>query len=114
MHEGSIAESILNTLEERIADGRIPGRVRVIHLRVGRLMAVVPENLHFLFDIMAKGTPLEGARIEIENIPVHAACGVCGADFEISDVYFLCPVCNSGEIRILTGKELAIEDVEVD
>ena len=88
-------------------------KVKTINLRVGRLMAVIPENLDFLFDIMARGTALDGAKITIRKVPIRARCEACGADFEISEVYFLCPKCHSPKVDVLSGRELVIEDVEV-
>ena len=113
MHEGAIARNIIETLEREIAEDRIPGKVKTINLRVGRLMAVIPENLDFLFDIMARGTALDGAKITIRKVPIRARCEACGADFEISEVYFLCPKCHSPKVDVLSGRELVIEDVEV-
>ncbi len=114
MHEGAIARNILDTLEQEIVSGRVPGKVKTIHLRVGRLMAVIPENLDFLFGIMARGTSLEGAVIEIEPVPIRATCNACGDEFEISEVYFLCPSCQSRDLDVRSGRELVIEDVEVE
>jgi len=114
MHEGAIASNIIEMLEEQIADGRIPGKVRCINLRVGKLMAVIPENLDFLFDIMSRDTMLEGATINIHSVPIHARCRACESDFDVEEVRFLCAECGSPDLEILSGRELMIEDVEVD
>jgi hydrogenase nickel incorporation protein HypA/HybF len=113
MHEGAIAQNIIEALEDQIQQGRISGRVQTIHLRVGQMMAIVPENLRFMFGILSKDTSLEGASIEIEDIPVSALCRECGADFGITEVCFFCPECHSRDIDIRSGRELLIDAVEV-
>ncbi len=114
MHEVSIAQNIINEIEDLISEGRIMGPVRSICLRIGQLTTVVHENLKFLFGILSRGTMLEGAQLKIEKVPIRAACRVCGNRFEISDARFLCAQCSSPEIEILSGREMEIEAVEVE
>lgn len=49
-----------------------------VTLEVGKLAAVVPDSLRFCFDIYAKDTMIEGAELEIIEIPVRAHCRDCG------------------------------------
>ena len=68
MHEMGIALQIIE-----IATASIPadaGQVRVekINLKIGKLAAVVPDSLRFCFDVAVKDTPLDGARLTIEEI----------------------------------------------
>jgi hydrogenase nickel incorporation protein HypA/HybF len=66
MHEMSIAVSLIELATEEVE--RLQGvTVRALYLQVGRLAAVVPEALRFSFDLAARGTPLEHARLEIEE-----------------------------------------------
>ena len=48
--------------------------VQRISLAVGELTAVVPQALRFCFDSAARGTVLEQARLEIEEIEGRAHC----------------------------------------
>ena len=77
MHEMGVAEEIA-----RIAISSIPvdipdPRVEKVSLRMGCLAAVVNESLTFCFEIIVKDTPLEGARLEIEDVPVMVVCKGC-------------------------------------
>ncbi|MBW2634696.1 MAG: hydrogenase maturation nickel metallochaperone HypA, partial [Deltaproteobacteria bacterium] len=77
MHEMGIAMQIIE-----IATAAIPaeeGDVKVarVNLKVGKLAAVVADSLRFCFEIAAKETPLEGAELGIEEIPVVARCKEC-------------------------------------
>jgi len=114
MHEAGIAQNIATAIQERIASGEISGRVRTICLRVGRLTAVIPDNLRFMFEVVTRDTELAGVQLEIELIPVRGHCAACNADFEIDEVNFWCNACHSPRVTLLSGQELSITAVEVD
>lgn len=113
MHEMGIAMQIIE-----IATASIPaeeGDVKVarVNLKVGKLAAVVADSLRFCFDIAAKETPLEGAELGIEEIPVVARCKECDVKWTIQGPAFNCEKCGSGQIEILSGRELNIESIEI-
>jgi hydrogenase nickel incorporation protein HypA/HybF len=65
MHELGITENII-----AIAASHAQGaKVRRITLTIGQLSAVMPEAIRFCFDVCARGSPLEGAALEIEEPP---------------------------------------------
>lgn len=95
------------------AKARGATRVHRLCLRVGRMSGVVPEALSFAFDLVCRGTPAEGARLEIETVPATCWCGTCQAEFECEDFIGECPRCHclSGELR--RGRELDLASVEM-
>ena len=114
MHEASIALNIVDELTDRMASGQVEGKVRKVFLRVGRMTAVVPSNLVFMFGVVSKDTPLEGATLEIEDVPIRCRCGKCGAESQIDGPFPECPVCSSTSVEILAGRDLVIDAVEVE
>jgi hydrogenase nickel incorporation protein HypA/HybF len=113
MHEMGVAMQIVEIATASIP-GHLPGaRVAKVNLKVGKLSAIVPDSLTFCFDVVAKDTPLEGARLDITEIPVQAACNACRNEWTIDQPAFSCPACNSGDITLLTGRELDIESIEL-
>jgi hydrogenase nickel incorporation protein HypA/HybF len=72
----AITESVVAAVSDRIG----PERVARVVLEIGRLSGVVPDALHFCFEICAKGTILDGAALEIREIAGRAHCAACGAD----------------------------------
>jgi hydrogenase nickel incorporation protein HypA/HybF len=65
MHELSIALGLIDTICEELPKlGAVS--VRSVHLRVGALSGVAPDALTFAFDVAADGSPIAGARLEIE------------------------------------------------
>ena len=63
MHELGITRNLVAICAEH--SGGAP--VKRVTLVIGKLAAVMPESIRFCFDICAKGTVLEGARLEIER-----------------------------------------------
>jgi hydrogenase nickel incorporation protein HypA/HybF len=113
MHEMDIAMEIINIAVASIPSDNIDARVTRVNLQVGRLSAVIPNNLRFCFNIAAKDTPLEGAELNIEEIPVEACCNDCNHHWFIHEPIFLCEKCRSGSLYLLSGRELDIKSIEI-
>jgi hydrogenase nickel incorporation protein HypA/HybF len=64
VHELAIMETVVDTVRERLGDAKIL-RVR---LEIGALMAVVPDALTFCFDVCTRGTSMEGAALQIDEV----------------------------------------------
>ena len=112
MHELTIAENINKIVQKNLLDKTV--RVNKINLKIGKLTAVVPDALKFCFQAVARGTPAEGAVVEIEEVPARANCTNCNLNFTIDEPCFLCPNCHSGKIKLTSGRELFIESLEVE
>jgi hydrogenase nickel incorporation protein HypA/HybF len=108
MHELAITESIVTGVCERVGDCR----VTKVMLEVGRFSGAAPDAIRFCFDVSAKGTPLEGAALEIFEPRACARCRGCGRDFEPRDSLALCD-CGSADVELIAGLELKIRSVEV-
>ena len=108
MHELAITQSVVDTIAERTGGSR----VSVVRLDIGRLSGVVPDAVAFCFELVADGTPLRGARLEISEPPGRARCRSCAAEFALDTLVLLCP-CGSADVLVLTGQELRIRSVEV-
>jgi len=108
VHELAITESLVSAVCERVGEAK----VRRVRLVVGKLSGVVPDAVQFCFEVCAKGTPLEGARLEIDEIAARAHCRECDLESVIEDAIPLCP-CGSPNVALLSGQELRIKEVEV-
>ncbi|WP_143517483.1 hydrogenase/urease maturation nickel metallochaperone HypA [Pseudonocardia sp. MH-G8] len=58
MHELAITQSVVETIVERTECAR----VTAVHLVIGKVSGVVPGAVRFCFEIVAAGSPVEGAR----------------------------------------------------
>ncbi len=110
MHELSIATAVLNTAVKHAA-GR---RVTVVSVRAGRLRQVVPDSLHFYFEIVARDTVCEGARLELEEVQALLRCRECEHAWAAEIPAFRCPHCRGANVEIMTGEELEVDSIEVE
>jgi hydrogenase nickel incorporation protein HypA/HybF len=111
VHELSISSAIVETALEH-ADGR---QIAVVSLTVGALRQVVPESLDFYFEIVARGTLCDGARLEQTLIPARARCPGCEHEWELEGLpQFRCPGCGTAPAEIVSGDELQVESIELE
>jgi hydrogenase nickel incorporation protein HypA/HybF len=114
MHELSIAASIVDSVTESAS--AYPGaRVKEVRLRVGALASVIEDSLQFCWGLATEDTPLAGAALVINMLPVIVHCDGCGADTEIAGVQsFRCPRCGELAADLRQGRELEIESIELE
>jgi hydrogenase nickel incorporation protein HypA/HybF len=114
MHELSIAMSMVEMAAEEAA--RQGGaQVCAIHLKLGPLSGVVREALLFSYDVACEGTPLEGSRLIIEEVPVVVYCPVCLGERTLASVQrFFCPDCGTPTAQVVCGKELEVVALEIE
>lgn len=108
MHELSVTESVISAVTDKVGDRA----VQRVTLEIGKLSGVVADSVYFYFEMCSEGTPLEGAKLEIIDVPGRARCRTCGAELELEDVIALCD-CGSADLEILGGEQLKIKEVEV-
>lgn len=114
MHEASIALSLLETVSDLcLKEGY--NSIERVRLKVGKAAGILPDALHFAFDIAKKDTIAREAQLVVEFIPIGGFCKDCGAEFDSEERYiYCCPACNSPAIKITRGNELQIIDMEVN
>jgi hydrogenase nickel incorporation protein HypA/HybF len=110
MHELSIAQAVIDIAAAH-ARGR---RVNAIEVRVGHLRAVVPAALEFAFALAAEGTPVEGARLEIEHVPAAGRCRRCGGETELDGWPLACGACGGLDVEVIRGEELLVASLECE
>ena len=113
MHEVSICESILDILKDE-AKKNGASKVTAVRLRIGELSGVVEDALRFAFEVVTKGSIAEGASLVIEEVPLTARCRSCGKEFHIVGYAFSCKHCDSPEIEVVSGREMQIEDIDLE
>jgi hydrogenase nickel incorporation protein HypA/HybF len=113
MHEMSIAQNIIEIVDEISRENQVRN-VRKVIVKIGKLVAVVPDSLQFCYEAITKGTPLENSELEIHIIPIVAKCHNCKRTFEVESYFFICPFCESSEVKILQGEEFNVSELEVD
>jgi hydrogenase nickel incorporation protein HypA/HybF len=112
MHELSIALSILDLAAEEA--GRRGGRVVAVHLKLGPLSGVVGEALRSAYDLAREGTPLAGAELVIDEVPVAAWCPACAAERVVVFPELCCPTCGAATPEVVRGRELEVVALEIE
>lgn len=113
MHELSIAQNILDIVKENLpANGG--GKVKTVKVRIGELAGVIPDSLEFCFAAITRDTPMEESKLEIERTAIVARCMNCGAESVIQELVFKCPACESVNMKVISGNELQVAEIEVD
>jgi hydrogenase nickel incorporation protein HypA/HybF len=112
MHELSICEGIVEEAVKALAGFRRTPQVSQVTVRIGRLTRIVPDSLRQHFDLLVPGTPLEGATLNIEEVPIAGRCVDCAASFEMEVLSLVCPECGSGLVELTSGRELSVVSLE--
>jgi hydrogenase nickel incorporation protein HypA/HybF len=108
VHELALAQEIVAIAAERAQGARV---TRVV-LEVGKLACVLPDSLRFCFDAAAAATPVEGATLEIREVPGRARCRACSGEVALERAFGVC-ACGSSDLEWLSGEELRVVSMEV-
>ncbi len=118
MHEFSLALSMVEYLEKVAKDHGLE-KVLEVHVRLGGLTHVNPEQLAFAFKLAAEGTLLEGAKLRIRRRSIKGKCLRCGKTFiirrgqkPIFQEEIKCPRCGSEEFTLVDDRELVVERIK--
>lgn len=113
MHELSIAQSVLHTVEAEAT--RHPGaKPTKVGLRIGELAAIDPDALQFSFEALTHETELEGLQLEIEVCPRRHRCLDCRTEFNIIDFDFRCTGCQSTRNECISGDQIEIAYLDLE
>ena len=111
MHELSLVRSIIEVLSDH-AEKNGWSKVTRVTLKIGKMRQVIPDVMRFSFSVAAEGTIMEGAELEVVELPLSSTCRACGFVWE--EEVFSCPRCGSSDLEIAQGMELDIDSVEVE
>ena len=124
MHESSVTKQIVQyVLQEAEKQGA--KRVLEVNLVIGKLSLLGLEQVKFVYEILVKGTIMEGSKLLIEEKDGLVKCTSCGYERQISygDVsgYHVptvpimtlhCPKCE-GSVEIVEGRECLIKSLKL-
>lgn len=121
MHEVSVMTSIIENVRTTL-QGHNVSKVEEVVLVVGELTYLGKDQLDFAFEILTRGTELEGSTLVIEDEAAEISCPSCGyegaADYFRDEGYhtsipqLICPKCRSG-VKVTKGKSCRIASVKV-
>ena len=113
MHEMSLAESVLQIIEDAAQQQGFT-RVRTVWLEIGQLACVDQESLRFSFDAVMRDSIAQQAQLEIINVAGHGRCELCAREVAIAALYEACPNCGGYALTVTAGDEMRIKELEVE
>ena len=115
MHELSLAENIMQIIEETALEQKFTRdtRVKTVWLEIGQLACVEQESLRFYFDVVTQDSIAQQAKLEIIEIAGQALCNQCDHNVPITTHYEACPHCGNYALRVIQGDGMQIKELEV-
>lgn len=113
MHEMSIAEGIVQVLEEQAAVKNYK-KVKKVWLEIGQMAGIELESLRFCFGAVTNGTLAENAALEIIETKGEAWCMKCAKTVSVRQRFDACPDCGSYQLQVTGGEEMKIKELEVN
>jgi hydrogenase nickel incorporation protein HypA/HybF len=120
VHEYSIANSIAEAVLE-LAKQQNANRVVEVRMNIGQLRVLSIDQLRFSYEIISKGTVLEGSQLTVQETSGSVRCPKCGYanKIETDDESFhfgipsmVCPTCSTN-LSIEGGDECVITKVRM-
>ncbi len=109
MHEYSIAYDLYATARTAAIEHKAT-QVKKIHVEVGKMAMVNPDQVVFLFDTLKEDDPLfTKAVLDCKEVDPLARC-LCG--YEGTEVY-VCPKCGALP-ELVKGREIVVTNIEID
>lgn len=113
MHELSVALDLIEIASDELARRGTP-RVAAVHVRAGPLAGIDADALRFSFAEASAGTPLDGARLNIEVPPLIVWCDGCEAEREVISIASRrCRTCHAVAPRVVRGDEIELVGLEI-
>ncbi|MGC9517993.1 MAG: hydrogenase maturation nickel metallochaperone HypA [Methanomicrobiales archaeon] len=120
MHELSMADAMVKTVIE-VAEKNDAQEITEVDIELGEMTLLNPEQLKFMIEVLSEDSLLEGAKINIETIPIEIKCNNCGYsgktksdDLDHYAPIINCPECESMELEIITGRECNVKSIKIE
>ncbi len=110
MHELAVTESLLQ-LALHHAQGC---RVTDLYVVIGQLSSFVDDSVQYYWDIISEGTPAQGAKLHFQRVPAEMECTDCEHRYRLSADQMACPLCDSIQVRLVSGDEFYLEAIDVE
>ncbi len=113
MHELSLADSMVREIEEILKQNNAE-KVFSVTVEMGKFSGVEREPFEFAFPLVAEGTPVEGSKLIIEEVPGTVKCYDCQAETVLNVPFIKCGTCDSRNVKFVRGKDFLIKSLEIE
>ena len=112
MHEYSIVQSLIDSCEEQAKQNDATKVTKVV-VKIGVMSGVEPDLLQTAFDTFKEETICNDAQFIINIQKIIIQCNDCQKESELEKNQFLCPSCQSANLKILDGEEMYLMQLEL-
>jgi len=110
MHELSIAQGILDAIEETLGGKK---ELVAATLTIGAFSGISADAIEFCFTEVAHQRGFGRPRLIINKVPAAMHCDQCGEDYETATAMDGCPHCGSFTRMLVGGMDCTIDSVEI-
>ena len=121
MHEVSVVSDIVTAVLAEL-DKYNAERVEEVTLVIGDMTSLGEEQMEFAYEIVTRGTKLEGSRLVIEHERIEVKCQQCGyeggvkmleSDYGEHTIPILsCPECG-GRVKVTAGQTCKVRNLRI-
>ncbi len=120
MHEVSVMAGIVESVLKELEKHQVL-RVEEVHLTLGEMTFLGEEQLQFAYEIITRGTALEGSTLIIQPEETELQCLSCGyqgkadkvgEEFHMTMPSLVCPKCG-GKVKVLKGQSCRVTSMKV-
>jgi hydrogenase nickel incorporation protein HypA/HybF len=113
MHELGVAQEMLKIAFD-YANKNQAKRITAFNIAMSVAADESEDSLRFHFENLMRGTMAEGAKIDIERVPVQAHCLDCGNEFALESLDPRCVKCGSARVRPQVTDEFKLTSIDVE
>ncbi len=113
MHEYSIVQSLMNQCEEQVKANDATKVTKVV-VKIGVLSGVEVDLLKTAFETFKEGSVCDGAEFVVNMQPILVECFDCGKQSELERHEYICPNCQSSNLKVLDGEDMYLMSLEME
>lgn len=122
MHELGLAIRIVDAVKNSLKSHKVK-KVQEVEIEMGELNNITPKQIRQAFEIAAKSTIAEGAKLHVKIKKGKIRCPSCGYSGEINidtehdhdhSTHPHCPKCSEGGLEILEGEDIEVRNIRAE
>lgn len=113
MHEYSIVQALINQCEALAVTNKASAITKIV-VKIGQYSGIEPHLLETAFETFKERTICERAQFVMNVQPLVVHCTDCQKESVLDQPHYICPVCQSIDIRVIDGEEMMLMSLEMD
>ena len=110
MHELSVVFEVIKAVDKIALENQL-SEVDTIVLQIGELSSMIPKYVEACFPAATDRTRYEKTKLKIEIVNATALCVKCAKVFKVVENQGKCPLDQSDDWELLSGKEFMIKEI---